>query len=70
MLKVGDKVKFDHLKDIKIHGLACGRCFVTGTVVEIHKEHRWFSVEYKIGDSTQRTSFSFSDIDDKVKVVK
>lgn len=67
-IKVGDKVEFDHLKDIKISGLAQGKHIVTGKVIEIYPEHRWFAVEYFIGkDKTRmRTSFKFADIGEKV----
>jgi hypothetical protein len=64
MIKVGDKVEFDHLKDIKIRGLASGKHIVTGTVIEVYPEHQWFAVEYFLGeDNTRlRTSFKFVDI--------
>lgn len=41
---------------------------VTGTVVDIHWEHKYFTVEYKCGDTTQRESFKFYQIGTAVKV--
>ena len=63
-IKVGDKVTFDYLKDIKIRGVAAGSLDVTGTVIEVFPEHHWCSVEYFLGpDNTRfRTSFNFVDI--------
>lgn len=63
MIKVGDKVKFDHLKDIRISGLAYGKSMVKGVVIEVHEDHRWFGVRYSLGDDASlRTSFNFADI--------
>ena len=72
MIKVGDKVKFDHLKDVKIRGIVFVPATVKGTVVDIHKDHHWFSVEYKIGEceTPMRTSFHFADIGEKVFLCK
>ena len=68
MIKVGDKVTFDHLKDIKIRGSSWGSAIVKGTVIEIHEDRHWFAVEYKPGDSgaVLRTSFHFADIGETV----
>lgn len=65
MIKIGDKVTFDCLKNINIRGMACGEEWVVGKVIEIHKKHHWFAVEYCLGeDNTKlRTSFHFADID-------
>ena len=63
MIKIGDKVKFDHLKDIKISGLAYGAQQVEGEVIEIHEDHNWFAVKYQLVEGvTLRTSFHFADI--------
>lgn len=72
MIKLGDKVKFDCLKDIKIRGTAAGREIVKGKVIEVHKDHGWFAVEYCLGeDNTKlRTCFHFSDIGKDVTVVR
>lgn len=65
MIKIGDKVQFDCLKGIKIRGMASGKEIVTGKVIEVYPEHRWFAVEYRLGrEKTRlRTSFNFTDID-------
>lgn len=70
MIKVGDKVEFDCLKDIKIRGMAAGQEWVTGKVIEVHTDRSWFAVEYRLGedDTRLRTSFHFADIGDKVTV--
>lgn len=69
MVVVGQKVKFDPFAHITFQGIADLRDEnVTGTVVYVNYEHRWFSVEY--GENpTQRTSFNFSDIGKAVAVL-
>lgn len=63
MIKIGDKVKFDHLNGICIRGLPYGAYVVKGTVIEIHEDHKWFAVEYFLdGNVKMRTSFNFADI--------
>lgn len=68
MIKLGDKVRFDCLKDIKIRGTACGQEYVTGTVIEVHEDRNWFAVEYCLGedDTKLRTSFHFADLGENV----
>lgn len=72
MVKIGDKVRFDHLKDIKIRGMASGQEFVTGKVIEVYPDKRWFAVEYSLknDDTRLRTSFHFADIDVNVTLCK
>ena len=67
MIVVGDKVKFDPF--IEFTGFGSDRHrgeIVTGTVVMVNYEHKWFSVEY--GNPKLRTSFNFVDIGKEVKV--
>lgn len=69
MISIGDKVKFNPFKDVRILGLAgVDDETVKGKVIEVYPEHRWFAVEYFLGkDNTRlRTSFKFSDIDKTV----
>lgn len=65
MIKVGDRVRFDMLKDIKIRGMASGTEFVVGKVIDVIPERKRFDVIYKVGedDTLLRTSFNFVDID-------
>ena len=72
MIKIGTKVEFDMLKDIRIRGMAAGKEFVKGRVVEVYPERSWFAVEYCLGedDTKLRTSFHFCDIGDSVMVCK
>ena len=67
MIEVGQKVRFDPF--LAITGFASednkGRK-VTGTVVFVHEQNKWFSVEY--GKPKMRTSFKFCDIGKVVKV--
>lgn len=72
MIKVGTKVEFDCLRDIKIRGTGIGKEIVKGRVVEVYPEHSWFAVEYCLGedDTKLRTSFHFCDIGDSVTVCK
>lgn len=62
-VEIGDKVRFNPFRGIHISGFCSDKnTVVTGTVIEIHNEHRWFAVEYMLDDVKQRTSFNFSDI--------
>ena len=72
MIKIGDRVKFDCLKDIKIRGTAAGQEYVKGKVIEVYPEQNWFAVEYRLGkdDTRLRTSFHFCDIGDNVTVCR
>lgn len=42
---------------------------VTGTIVYINWEHKYFMVEYKCGDTMQRESFKFFHIGQAVKII-
>lgn len=69
MIAVGDRVIFDPFIEDK--GFASGDCkgkLVTGTVIYVNYENRWFSVEYVSGGAKLRTSFNFSQIGEDVKV--
>ena len=69
MIQVGQKVKFDPFQHIGGYGASDLRGKrVTGTVVEVHEKHGWFSVEY--GKPAARTSFVFDDIGKDVKILK
>lgn len=61
MVVIDDKVQFDPFKEITGFASEYNRGkLVTGTVVMVNYEHKWFSVEY--GCPTMRTSFKFSQI--------
>lgn len=65
MLKVGQKVRFIPLKDIKkLNVPGEVRKEVTGTVKYINTQNGWFSVEYICNGSGEkmRASFKFSQI--------
>lgn len=76
MIKIGQKVKFDPLRDISMLGVIDRRTAkfdkVTGTITYINALHRWFSVEY--GDKEKgyhlRTSFKFDDYGTKVTEIR
>ena len=42
---------------------------ITGTIVYISWEHKYFTVEFKCGDSIQRESFKFFEIGERVSVI-
>lgn len=67
-IEVGMKVEFRPFQDIKCYGMNADDTLVVGTVVEVHKNHRWFSVVY--GKQNMRISFKFQDIGDKVWIVE
>lgn len=67
MVEIGQKVRFDpFMLDMGV-GLSDLRGnVVTGTVVYVNEDHKWFSVEF--GNPTSRTSFNFADIDKVVEI--
>lgn len=67
MIKLGQKVKFDLFEGINPPGLTPLCVEKIGTVVRIHEEHRWFSVEY---DNNYRISFKFDDIGKSAIIVE
>ena len=66
-IEVGQKVRFDPFLTDKGYGIEVLRGMVTGTVVEVYKDHKWFSVVY--GEPKQRISFKFCDVGERVKFV-
>lgn len=67
MITVDEKVKFDPFSTIQGFASEDNRGnLVTGTVVYVNYEHKWFSVEY--GEPKMRTSFKFCDIGQAVKI--
>jgi hypothetical protein len=69
MVKIGQKVKFDPYKGIHVAGAFPVHATLTGTVIEIFKDHGWFSVEYEDPEGKKRrTSFKFQDVGDTVKI--
>lgn len=67
MVEVGQKVKFDPFETITGFASEDNKGnIVTGTVVYVNEENKWFSVEY--GYPKARTSFKFCDIGTAVKV--
>lgn len=69
MINLGQKVEFDPLYAMSFYGIDAFRTNVTGTVVEVHKDHGWFLVEY--GDEEKvRMGFKFDDIGETVKILE
>lgn len=64
-IKPGQKVRFDPTHYMTGFGISDYRCKVTGTVVMVNHDHRWFSVQY----GKLRTSFMFSQIGEDVKIL-
>ena len=63
----GRKVRFDPFETSFGYGVEACRGTVTGIIVKVYPEHKWFSVAY--GDPKQLTSFKFCDIGERVKFV-
>ena len=63
----GRKVRFDPFADATGYGVEACRGRVTGTIVDVYPEHKWFSVAW--GEPKQRMSFKFCDIGERVKFV-
>lgn len=73
MIKVGKKVRFDPYKGMSNHGATPIHCEVVGTIVYVHKDHRYFTAEYETANTKFKTSFKFDDVygpDKSVYIVK
>ena len=66
-IAAGQKVRFDPFEHVVGYGVDACRCLVTGTIVKVYPEHKWFSVVF--GNPLQRISFKFCDIGERVKFV-
>jgi hypothetical protein len=66
-IAAGRKVSFDPFETACGYGVEACRGLVTGTIVKVYPEHKWFSVVY--GNPKQRISFKFCDIGERVKFV-
>ena len=66
-IEVGQKVRFDPFETACGYGIEVLRGKVTGTVAEVYKDHKWFSVVY--GEPKQRISFKFCDVGERVKLI-
>ena len=66
-IAAGRKVQFDPFETACGYGIDACRYIATGTIVKVYPEHKWFSVAY--GNPTQRISFKFCDVDERVKFV-
>lgn len=63
MVKVGQKVKFDPYKGIRVGNGLPVSATLTGKVIEVYEDHHWFAVQYTDGENKKRrTSFNFADI--------
>lgn len=67
VINAGQKVRFDPFEDIRGYAIEECRGEVTGTVVKVYPEHKWFAVAF--GNPKQRTSFNFADIGEMVMLV-
>lgn len=69
MISIGQKVKFDPLREINMVGQTDKRDkrknvvggYINGVVIYINKPHRWFLVEYN-DDPKIRMGFKFDDL--------
>ena len=62
-MELGEKIRFRPTAFQAIEGDKL-RLFgvvekVTGTVVQIHEEHRWYRVRYEAGGTVQHETFKF-----------
>ena len=70
MINVGRKVLFvPGINDSKVLSPEERKpLMITGSVVYINWEHKWFEVEFDCGGTKQRESFKFCDIGSVVKI--
>ena len=61
-LKIGQKVRFIPLKDVRVFGFEDDKSEKTGVITYINVPHRWFLVEYDGLGCKLRSGYKFSDI--------
>ena len=61
-LKIGQKVRFSPLKDVRVFGFEDDKSEKTGVITYINVPHRWFLVEYDGLGCKLRSGYKFSDI--------
>ncbi len=66
MIKIGQHVKFDPIRDVGGQGSWDASQSVIGTIVYINEPHKWFLVSY--GEDL-RAGFKFCDIGEEVTVL-
>lgn len=64
MVEIGDKIRFTPSAFSEINTDKSWEIFgvvtqVTGTVVQIHEEHRWYRVRYELAGTIQHETFKF-----------
>lgn len=59
---VGDKVKLRLVKDNHLHEKKEGDLTATGTILEVHEDHRWYLAEYRFYSATHREAFKPEDV--------
>lgn len=66
IIEVGQKVRFDPFQEITGFGSESNRGLVTGTVIAVYEDHRWFLCEY--GEHKQKIGFKFYQIGEDVTI--
>lgn len=61
-LKVGQKVRFIPLKDVRVFGFEDDGSEKTGVITYINIPHRWFLVEYDGIGCKLRSGYKFTDV--------
>ena len=62
-MEIGEKISFtpaafQQIEGDKVRAFGAVRN-VTGTVVQIHEEHRWYRVRYEVAGTVQHETFKF-----------
>lgn len=68
MVRLGQKVEFNPLHGIRLYGDICTE-LVTGTVIFINEEKRWFMVEYDNNGIRLKIGFHFNDIGKNIELI-
>ena len=63
-MEIGDKIRFTPSAFSEINTDKSREIFgvvtqVTGTVIQIHEEHRWYRVRYELAGTVQHETFKF-----------
>lgn len=61
-ISVGDKVRLRLVKDNHLHEKKEGDLTATGTILEVHENHRWYLAEYRFYSAIHREAFKPEDV--------
>lgn len=69
MIKVGQKVRINPFTGLSTSGNTIPDAETIGKIIYVNYEHRYFTVEYNLGDQKAKLSYKFNDVYGLKKIV-